>query len=49
MQVVVALIVIWMLFAVLTWLLHAVKWLLVIAIIASLLAVAAKHLRQLIR
>ena len=49
MQIVLALVVIWILFAVLSWLLHAVKLLLVIAIIASLLAVAAKHLRQLIR
>jgi hypothetical protein len=49
MQIVVALIVIWMLFAVLSWLLHAVKLLLVVAIIASLAAVAAKYLWQVIR
>ena len=49
MQVVVALVVIWMLFAVLSWLLHAVKLLLVVAIIASLAAVAAKYLWQVIR
>jgi hypothetical protein len=49
MQVVVALVVIWMLFAVLSWLLHAVKLLLVVAIIASLAAVAAKYLWQIIR
>jgi hypothetical protein len=49
MQIVVALVAIWVLFAVLSWLLHAVKWLLVVAIIASLVAVAAKYLRQLIR
>lgn len=49
MQIVVALVVIWMLFVVLSWLLHAAKWLLVIAIIASLVAVAGKYLRQLIR
>ena len=49
MQVVVALGVIWMLFAVLSWLLHAVKLLLVVAIIASLAAVAAKYLWQIIR
>ena len=49
MQIVVALVVIWLLFVVLSWLLHAVKWLLVVAIIASLAAVAAKYLRQIIR
>jgi hypothetical protein len=49
MQIVVALVVIWILFAVLSWLLHAVKWLLIIAIIASLVAVAAKYVGQLIR
>ena len=49
MRIVLALVVIWLLFAVLTWLLHTVKWLLVIAIVASLLAIAAKHLRQFIR
>jgi hypothetical protein len=49
MQIVVALVVIWMLFAVLSWLLHAVKLLLVVAIIASLAAVAAKYLWQVIR
>jgi hypothetical protein len=49
MQIVVALVVIWLLFAVLSWLLHAAKWLLVVAIIASLAAVAAKYLRQIIR
>ena len=49
MQIVVALVVIWMLFVVLSWLLHAVKLLLVVAIIASLVAVAAKYLWQIIR
>jgi hypothetical protein len=49
MQIVVALVVIWLLFAVLSWLLHAAKWLLVVAILASLAAVAAKYLRQIIR
>jgi hypothetical protein len=49
MQIIVALVVIWMLFAVLSWLLHAVKLLLVVAIIASLAAVAAKYLWQVIR
>jgi hypothetical protein len=34
---------------VLSWLLHAAKWLLIVAIIASLAAVAAKYLRQIIR
>ena len=41
----VALVAIWVLFAVLSWVLHAVKWLLVVAIIASLITVAAKYLR----
>ena len=41
MQIVVALVVIWIAFALLSWLLHAVKWLLVLAIVASLVAVAA--------
>jgi hypothetical protein len=45
MQIVVALVAIWVLFAVLSWLLHAVKWLLIVAIIASLVAVASKYLR----
>ena len=49
MQIVVALVVIWILFVVLSWLLHAAKLLLGIAIIASLAAVAAKYLRQIIR
>ena len=49
MQIVVTLVVIWLLFVVLSWLLHAVKWLLVVAIIASLAAVAAKYLWQIIR
>ena len=49
MQIVVALVVIWILFAVLSWLLHAVKWLLLVAIIASLAAVAVNYLRQIIR
>jgi hypothetical protein len=49
MQIVVALVVIWFLFVVLSWLLHAVKWLLVVAIIASLAVVAAKYLLQRIR
>jgi hypothetical protein len=48
MQIVVALIVIWILFGVLSWLLHAFKWLLVIAVIASVLIVGAKYLRQFI-
>jgi len=46
MQIVVTLVVIWLLFVVLSWLLHAAKWLLMVAIIASL---AAKYLRQIIR
>ena len=41
MQIVVALVVIWFLFVVLSWVLHAVKLLLIIAIIASLAVVAA--------
>jgi hypothetical protein len=49
MQIVVALVVIWLLFVVLSWLLHAVKLLLGVAIIASLAAVAAKYLLQIIR
>jgi hypothetical protein len=49
MQIVVALVAIWVLFAVLSWLLHAAKWLLIVAILASLAAVAAKYLRQLFR
>ncbi len=49
MQIVVALVAIWVLFAVLSWLLHAAKWLLIVAIIASLVAVGAKYLRQFIR
>jgi hypothetical protein len=49
MQIVVALVVIWILFVVLSWLLHAVKLLLVVAIIASLAAVASKYLWQIIR
>ena len=47
MQIVVALVVI--LFVVLSWVLHAVKLLLIIAIIASLAVVAAKYLLQLSR
>jgi hypothetical protein len=49
MPIVVALVVIWILFAVLSWLLHAAKLLLFVAIIVSLVAVAAKYLRQIIR
>jgi hypothetical protein len=49
MQIIVALVVIWFLFVVLSWVLHAVKLLLIIAIIASLAVVAAKYLLQLIR
>jgi hypothetical protein len=49
MQIVVVLVIIWIVFAVLSWLLHAAKWLVFVAIIASLIAVAAKYLRQLIR
>ena len=49
MQIVVTLVVIWLLFVVLSWLLHAAKWLLIIAIIASLAVVAAKYLRQIVR
>ena len=41
MQIVVALVVIWIAFALLSWLLHAVMWLLVLGIVASLVAVAA--------
>ena len=48
MQIVVALVVIWVAFALLSWLLHAAKWLLVVAIVASLLAVAAKYIRRII-
>jgi hypothetical protein len=44
MQIVVALVVIWFLFVVLSWVLHAVKLLLIIAIIASLAVVTAKIL-----
>jgi hypothetical protein len=49
MRIVVALVVIWFLFVVLSWVLHGVKLLLIIAIIASLAVVAAKYLLQLIR
>jgi len=49
MQIVIALVVIWVLFVVLSWLLHAAKWLVAIAIIASLIVVGAKYLRQIIR
>ena len=49
MQIVVALVVIWFLFVVLSWLLHAAKLLLIIAIVASVAVVAAKYLLQLIR
>ena len=49
MQIVVTLVVIWVLFVVLSWLLHAAKWLLLVAIIASLVVVAGKYLRQIIR
>jgi hypothetical protein len=49
MQIVIALVVIWLLFVVLSWLLHAVKLVLVVAIIASLAVVGAKYLRQIIR
>jgi hypothetical protein len=49
MQIVVVLVAIWILFAVLSWVLHAVKWLLIVAIVASLVAVAAKYMGQLIR
>ena len=49
MQIVIDLVVIWILFAVLSWLLHAAKWLVFIAIIASLVAIGAKYLRQIIR
>ncbi len=46
MQIVVILVVIWILFALLSWLLHAAKWMLVIAVIASLLVVGMKYLRR---
>ena len=46
MQIVVALIAIWFFFVMLSGLLHAIKWLLVVAIIASLAVVAAKYLLQ---
>lgn len=46
MQIVVALVVIWLLFVVLSWLLHAVKWLLLVAIVVSLAVVAAKYVRR---
>ena len=49
MQVVVALVIIWILFVVLSWLLHAAKLLVIIALIASLVVVGAKYLRQMIR
>jgi hypothetical protein len=49
MQVVVALVIIWILFVVLSWLLHAAKLLVIIALIASLVVVGAKYLRQIIR
>jgi len=49
MQIVIALVVIWMRFAVLSWFLHAVKLLLAVAIVASLVAVAAKYLWQILR
>jgi nicotinamide riboside transporter PnuC len=48
MQIVVALVVIWIAFALLSWLPHAVRWLLIFAIVASLLAVAAKYVRRII-
>jgi hypothetical protein len=46
MQIVVALVAIWVLFVVLSWLLHAIKWLLIVDIIASLAVGAAKYLLQ---
>jgi hypothetical protein len=49
MQIVVALVIIWVLFVLLSWILHAVKWMLVIAIIASVLIVGAKYLRPNVR
>jgi hypothetical protein len=49
MQIIVALVAIWIVFVVLSWLLHAAKWLLFVAIIASLVVVAGKYLRQIIR
>jgi hypothetical protein len=49
MQIVLALVAIWIVFAVLSVVLHAVKWLLMVAIVASLVAIVAKYLGQLIR
>ena len=43
---VVAVVVIGLLFVVLSWLLHAVKWLLLVAIVVSLAVVAAKYVRR---
>jgi hypothetical protein len=45
MQIVVTLAVIWILWVLLSWLFHAVKWLLILAIIASLVAVGMRYLR----
>jgi hypothetical protein len=44
MQIVVTLAVIWILWVLLSWLFHAVKWLLILAIIASLVTVAMRYL-----
>jgi hypothetical protein len=49
MQIVVALVVIWILFVILSWVFHAFSWLVLVAIIASLVVVAGKYLRQIIR
>ena len=46
MQIVVILGVMRMLFALLSWLLHAVKWMLVVASIASLVTVGVKYLHS---
>ena len=44
MQIIVMLAVIWILWVLLSWLFHAVKWLLILAIISSLVTVGMKYL-----
>jgi len=44
MQIVVTLAVIWILWILLSWLFHFVKWLLILAIIASLVTIGMKYL-----
>jgi uncharacterized membrane protein len=43
MQIVVTLAIIWILWVLLSWLFHAVKWLLILAVIASLVTIGMKY------